>query len=123
EGVFPFSINGFETRMEFKKGRARFTDEPASSTLLYIKYKGEPAAVSRLFYVYRDAAGAWSVIPIPLALLVIVPLALVFLGVFFRRLIVIMLLLLGAFFYFNSSKGLSPGSFFDAVREWVMGLL
>lgn len=123
EGDFPFSINGFETEMNFEDGRAYFPRDVASSTFLYLKYKEETGSSARLYYVYRGLAGGFTVIHIPLALLVIIPLALVLLGMFFRRLIILVLVLLGAFFYFNSSKGLSPGSFFDAVSEWISGLL
>lgn len=122
DGVFPFSVNGFETELKFRNGGAFFPREVASSTFLYLKYKGEGDSSARLYYVYRGLAGSFTVFHIPLALLVIIPLALILLGMFFRRLIILMLLLLGAFFYFNSSRGLSLDSFFDAAKEWVNGL-
>ncbi|HEY9561351.1 MAG TPA: hypothetical protein VIR29_11265 [Anseongella sp.] len=114
--------------MEFRDGSAYFPREVASSTFLYLKYRGAKDNVSEsntthLYYVYRGMAGGFTVIYIPLVLLIIIPAALILLGMFFRRLIILMLILLGAFFYFNSSKGLSPGSFFDAIKEWISGLL
>ncbi|QEC52833.1 hypothetical protein EDD80_10528 [Anseongella ginsenosidimutans] len=122
-GVFPFSVNGFETDIRFKDGQASFPQEVAAATFLYLKHEGGTGSTAHLYYVYRGLSGGFSVIHIPLALLVVVPLALILLGMFFRRLIILMLLLLGAFFYFNSSKGLSLDSFLDAAREWIGGLL
>lgn len=122
QGRHPFSVNGFRSDLEFRKGVAGLPGELSSSTFLYIKYEGEERNISRLFYVYRGFAGDYSVVPVPLALLIIVPLAFVLLGVFFRRLILLALLLLGAFFYFSNYRGLSPGDFFDAAREWLRGL-
>lgn len=128
-GVYHFSVNGLGTDVKFEKGRAAFAREVSSSTFLYIKYDPVAAAgegrvtLSELFYVYRGSTGGYTIIHIPLALLVIIPLALILLGVFFRRLIIIALLLLGAFFYFNNLKGLSLDSFFDAAKEWINGLL
>lgn len=123
DGAFPFSVNGFETELKFRDGGAFFPREVASSTFLYLKHNEGGHSAARLFYVYRGLAGSFTVFHIPLALLVIIPVALILLGMFFRRLIILMLLLLAAFFYFNSSKGLSPGSFFDAAKEWINGLL
>lgn len=122
-GEYVFSINGFETSLKFKEGVAGFPRDVSSSTFLYIKHDGESGAVSRLFYVYRAPAGSYSVFHIPLAVIVIVPLGLILLGVFFRRLIILMVVLLGAFFYFSNMRGFSLDSFFDAAREWITGLL
>lgn len=122
-GSLPFSVNGFEVEMNFREGRASFPRDLVSSTFLYVKYEGEARSRTRLFYVYPGFVNGFTVLHIPLVLLVAVPLALVLIGMFFRRLIILVVLLLGAFFYFNSSRGLSLSSFFDGIKEWVNGLL
>ncbi|MFS8618100.1 MAG: hypothetical protein FWJ85_14860, partial [Solitalea sp.] len=109
--------------MNFREGRASFPRDLVSSTFLYVKYEGEARSRTRLFYVYPGFVDGFTVLHIPLVLLVAVPLALVLIGMFFRRLIILVVLLLGAFFYFNSSRGLSLSSFFDGIKEWVNGLL
>src|SRR3546814_3744067 len=45
-GKHPFSINGFETELEFRDGSAYFPREVASSTFLYLKYRGAKDNVS-----------------------------------------------------------------------------
>lgn len=121
--TLPFSINGFEVDLKFHAGRALFPRDLVSSTFLYVKYEGQARSITRLFYVYPGLMNGFSVLHIPLVVLVVIPFALVVLGMFFRRLIILFLVLLAAFFFFNSSKGLSLESFFDAVREWLGGIL
>lgn len=125
-GDVPFSINGFETDLKFRGGRAFFPSEVAASTFIYLKYKGgdgNAGNITRLYYVYQGLAGGFTVMHIPLLLLVVVPLGLILLGMIFRKLIIFALILLAAFFYFNNTKGLSPGDFFDAAGEWLSSLL
>src|SRR3546814_16669535 len=87
-GKHPFSINGFETELDFSDGSAYFLRAVASSNFLYMTYIGANDNVSynnttHLYYLYRGMSGDFTVIYIPLFLLIFLPSDIILLFMFF----------------------------------------
>ena len=115
-GRYTFSVNGFEKHLLFLGGSAEYPDNLTSSTFLYMKCGPVDRPVSRLFYVYRTAAGL-APFKISLFWLLVIPIILILGSFVFKRLIILAFIIIVLFFLFN--KGLSVKSYLSAVKDWI----
>ncbi|RYY34820.1 MAG: hypothetical protein EOP46_12140 [Sphingobacteriaceae bacterium] len=120
-GVFTFSMNGFEETLQFDKGTAFYRHKIQKSTFLYAKHVNDNGTHSNLFYIYRNS-GKLMPIHISWIWLLIIPCALVLLGYMFKRFIIIAVVIFVIFFYFNHANNLSVGRFFENIVDGLKGL-
>ncbi len=76
EGVFAFTINGFQEQMKFEKGTAFYRHKLEKSAFFYVKHVNNDGTHSMLYYIYKQD-GKLRPIHVSWVLLVIIPLALV----------------------------------------------
>jgi hypothetical protein len=88
EGVFAFTINGFQEQMRFEKGTAFYRHKLDKSAFFYVKHLNNDGMHSMLYYIYKQD-GKLRPIHVSWMLLVIIPLALVLLGYMFKRFIIL----------------------------------
>ena len=121
-GHYTFSINGFSQMLEFTDGVAVVPLTIEQSTFVYIKHKNEEGTHSQLVYAYKKA-GNITPYPINSWWLIVIPLVIIVLILAFRKFIIVGIVLLLIFAYFNYSNGLSIGTFFESVFDWLKGLI
>jgi len=120
-GVFTFTMNGFQETLQFDKGTAFYRKKIDRSTFLYAKHQNDNGTHSILYYVYKngDKLKPWH---ISWVLLLIIPCALILLAYMFKRFIIIAIVLFIIFFYFNHYSGLSVGRFFESIVDGLKGM-
>ncbi|WP_147238766.1 hypothetical protein [Mucilaginibacter hurinus] len=120
-GVFTFTMNGFQETLQFEKGTAFYRKKIERSTFLYAKHVNDSGTHSILYYIYKngDKLKPWH---ISWVLLLAIPAGLVLLAYMFKRFIVIALIIFIIFFYFNHHNGLSIGRFFESIVDGLKGL-
>lgn len=121
EGVFAFTINGFQEQMRFEKGTAFYRHKLDKSAFFYVKHVNNTGTHSMLYYIYKQD-GKLRPIHVSWVLLVIIPLALVLLGYMFKRFIIIAIVIFCIFLYFNHHNGLSMPTFFESIFDGLRGL-
>ncbi len=109
-GIYTFVINGYIEKLKFEKGSAALSSNFNSSQVFYVKHERELNTLRHLFYT----AGSWT-IPIPLWLFILVPVLIIIMAVFIKRLL-FMLLFVG-FVLFFLTQGLDFTSFINLVKE------
>ncbi|MCJ8210064.1 hypothetical protein MUY27_10115 [Mucilaginibacter sp. RS28] len=116
-GSFIFTVNGFEDTLHFDKGTAFYHHKIQKSSFLYVKHVDEDnGSRGMLYYVYKHGHDL-TLIHISWMLLVIIPLALIFLGYLFKRFIIIAAIALIVFLFFNYKNGLSIPTFFESIFD------
>jgi hypothetical protein len=121
QGVFAFTINGFQEQLRFDKGTAFYRHKLDKSAFFYVKHINHSGTHSILYYIYKQD-GKLKPFHISWTLLVIIPLALVLLGYMFKRFIVIAIIIFCIFLYFNHHNGLSIPTFFESIFDGLRGL-
>ncbi len=121
EGVFAFTINGFQEQMRFEKGTAFYRHKLDKSAFFYVKHVNNTGTHSMLYYIYKQD-GKLRPIHVSWVLLVIIPLALVLLGYMFKRFIIIAIVIFCIFLYFNHHNGLTMPTFFESIFDGLRGL-
>jgi uncharacterized protein YxeA len=121
EGVFAFTINGFQEQMRFEKGTAFYRHKLDKSAFFYVKHLNNDGMHSMLYYIYKQD-GKLRPIHVSWMLLVIIPLALVLLGYMFKRFIIIAIVIFCIFLYFNHHNGLTVPTFFESIFDGLRGL-
>jgi hypothetical protein len=121
EGVFAFTINGFQEQMKFDKGTAFYRHKLDKSSFFYVKHINDSGTHSMLYYIYKQD-GKLHPIHVSWMLLVIIPLALVLLGYMFKRFIIIAVVIFCIFLYFNHHNGLTMPTFFESIFDGLKGL-
>ena len=121
EGVFAFTINGFQEQMRFDKGTAFYRHKLDKSSFFYVKHINDSGTHSMLYYIYKQD-GKLRPIHVSWTLLLIIPLALVLLGYMFKRFIIIAVVIFCIFLYFNHHNGLSMPTFFESIFDGLKGL-
>ncbi|WP_448698006.1 hypothetical protein ACFGVR_14390 [Mucilaginibacter sp. AW1-3] len=116
DGVFKFTINGFDEDLSFANGTAFYHHKLDKSSFIYLKHSNEKGSNSMLFYVYKQDTKLTPV-HISWIILVAIPLILVLLGYMFKRFIIIAAVIFCVFLYFNHHSGLGVGTFFDTVFD------
>ena len=123
-GIFTFSINGFNNELNFQNGTAFYRHKLDKSTFMYLKHTNDAGSHSVLYYIYKhgDKLSPWRVSWI---WLLIIPLIIMLAGYLFKRFIILAVIILIIFLYFNHSNGLSIPTFFesifDGLKHSVMG--
>ncbi len=115
-GLFKFTINGFDADLTFENGTAFYHHKLDKSSFIYIKHSNEAGSNSTLYYVYRQDTKL-TPIHISWVILIAIPLILVLLAYMFKRFIIIAAIIFCVFLYFNHHSGLSIGTFFDTVFD------
>jgi hypothetical protein len=120
-GLFSFSINGFQENLRFEKGTAFYRHHLDKSTFLYVKHEDEKGAQSALYYVYK---GDHELSPIQISWIVLIsiPIVLILIGYMFRKLIILAIIIFIIFIYFNFHHGLGVGTFFESIIDGLKGM-
>jgi hypothetical protein len=113
-GVFNFTLNGFQDTLKFDKGTAFYRHKIEHSTFLYAKHQNDSGTHSILYYIYRhnDKLNTWH---ISWVLLLIIPCMLFLLAYMFKRFIIIAIIIFVIFIYFNYHNGLNIPTFFESI--------
>ena len=119
-GVFAFTVNGFNEPLRFEKGSAFYHHKLDKSSFLYVKHRDDNGNTSNLYYVYK---GDNKLIPIHISWIVLlaIPVLLIVLGYLFKRLIIIVAIIFIIFLYFNHHAGLSTPTFFESIIDGLKG--
>jgi len=115
-GIFKFTINGFDEDLSFENGTAFYHHKLDKSSFIYLKHNNEKGSNSGLYYVYKQDTKL-SPIHISWIILIAIPLILVLLAYMFKRFIIIAAIIFCIFLYFNHHSGLGIGTFFDTVFD------
>ncbi len=121
EGIFAFTINGFQEQMKFEKGTAFYHHKLDKSSFFYVKHINDAGTHSMLYYIYKQD-GKLHPIHVSWLLLVIIPLALVLLAYMFKRFVLIAIVIFCIFLYFNHHNGLTVPTFFESIFDGLKGL-
>jgi hypothetical protein len=121
EGVFAFTINGFQEQLKFEKGTAFYRHKLDKSSFFYVKHINDSGTHSMLYYIYKQD-GKLHPFHISWVLLLIIPLALVLLGYMFKRFIIIAIVIFCIFLYFNHHNGLTMPTFFESIIDGLKGM-
>jgi hypothetical protein len=121
DGIFSFTVNGFEEPMQFQKGTAFFRHKLDKSAFFYVKHVNTSGTHSNLYYIYKQD-GKLKPIHVSWTLLVIIPLALILLGYMFKRFIIIAAVIFLIFIYFNHHNGLTIPTFFESIFDGLKGM-
>jgi len=121
DGVFAFTINGFQEQMRFEKGTAFYRHKLDKSAFFYVKHINDAGTHSMLYYIYKQD-GKLHPMHISWMWLVVIPLALVLLGYMFKRFIIIAVVIFCIFLYFNHHNGLTMPTFFESIFDGLKGM-
>lgn len=121
EGLFSFTINGFQETLKFDKGTAFYHRKLDKSSFFYVKHVNDEGTHASLYYIYKHD-GKLSPIRISWLLLIGIPIALVLLGYMFKRFIIIAIVIFCIFLYFNHHNGLNLSTFFESIMYGLKGL-
>jgi hypothetical protein len=120
-GVFDFTINGFQDTLQFDKGTAFYRHKILRSTFLYARHINETGTQSLLYYVYKHDEKL-SPFHISWIVLLAVPCLLVLLAYMFKRFIIVAVIIFAIFMYFNYHNGLSIPTFFESIIDGLKGI-
>ena len=120
-GVFNFSVNGFDEPLIFDKGTAFYRHKIDKSTFMYIKHVNDSGTHSMLYYIFKHDSKI-ETFHISWILLLAIPIVLVLLAYAFKRFIIIALILFCVFLYFNHHNGLTVPTFFESIIDGLKGL-
>lgn len=120
-GLFAFTVNGFQEPLKFEKGTAFYHHKLDKSSFLYVKHVNGTGTHSILYYVYKSD-DKLSPIHISWVVLLAIPILLVLLGYLFKRFIIIAIVIFCIFLYFNHHAGLSIPTFFESIIDGLKGL-
>lgn len=115
-GIFAFTVNGFQESLKFDKGTAFYRHKLDKSSFLYVKHVNESGTYSLLYYVYKTDD---KLIPIHISwmVLLIIPVVLVVLSYMFKRFIIFAIIIFCIFLYFNHHAGLGIPTFFESIFD------
>ena len=120
-GLFTFTVNGFEEQLIFNKGVAFYKPKLEKSIFLYLRHTNDKGTHAMLYYVFKHD-DKLSPLHISWGWLMAIPLALVLLGYLFKRFIIIAAIIFIIFLYFNHHNGLSAPTFFESIIDGLKGM-
>lgn len=120
-GLFIFTINGFEQQLTFDKGVAFYSPKIDKSIFLYVRHVNESGSHGNLYYVFKHD-DKLSPVHISWLILLGIPLFLILLAYMFKRFIIIAAIIFIIFFYFNHHNGLSISTFFESILDGLRNL-
>lgn len=110
EGIYTFVINGYIEKLKFEKGEASISANFNSSEVFYVKHERELNTLRHLFYTVGTIT-----IRIPLWLFILVPVLIILLAVFIKR--ILFVLLFAGFVLFFLTQGMDFTSFINLIKE------
>ncbi|MES2279134.1 MAG: hypothetical protein V4592_24090 [Bacteroidota bacterium] len=120
-GLFTFTVNGFDQQLTFNKGVAFYSPKIEKSIFLYLRHNNDTGTHAKLYYVYKHDDKLFP-IHISWGWLLVIPLALVLLGYLFKRFIIIAAVIFIIFLYFNYHNGLSMPTFFESIIDGLKSM-
>jgi len=120
-GVFNFTINGFQDTLKFDKGTAFYRHKIERSTFLFAKHLDDKGTHSILYYVYKQG-DKLRPFHISWVLLLAIPCALILLAYMFKRFIIIAIIIFCIFIFFNYHNGLSIPTFFESIIDGLKNM-
>jgi hypothetical protein len=120
-GIFTFTVNGFDQQLVFNKGVAFYGPKLEKSIFLYLRHNNDTGIHAKLYYVYKHDE---KLVPFHISWgwLLVIPLALVLLGYLFKRFIIIAAVIFLIFLYFNYHNGLSFPTFFESIIDGLKSM-
>ncbi len=110
EGIYTFVINGYIEKIKFSKGVAPISSNFQSSEVFYVKHERQLNTLRHLFY----SIGTWTIL-IPLWLFLLVPVLILLLAMFIKR--ILFLLIFVAFVVFFLMQGLDVSTFINLIKD------
>ena len=120
-GVFAFTLNGFQDTLKFVNGVAFYKHKIDRSTFFYVRHQNETGTHSLLYYIYKHG-DKLSPVHISWVWLLVIPCALVLLGYMFKRFIIIAIIIFCIFMFFNYHNGLSIPTFFQSIIDGLKNI-
>lgn len=120
-GIFTFTVNGFDQQLTFNKGVAFYPPKIEKSIFLYIRHHNDAGTHSALYYVYKQD-DKLNPFHISWGWLLAIPLGLILLGYLFKRFIIIAAIIFAVFLYFNHSHELSFPTFFQSIFDGLKSM-
>lgn len=120
-GVYQFSMNGFQQELRFHDGVGIAPQPIESSIFVFIKHRNEVGSNGKLYYVLKNDQGLRPIY-IPWYTLILVPLLVLLVAYVFKRLLILAVFLLIGLFIYNYSKGLNLERFLDTIVHGLKGL-
>jgi hypothetical protein len=120
-GIFSFTVNGFQEALRFNKGTAFYRHKLDKSSFLYVKHVNDSGTHSNLYYVYKTS-DKLTPVHISWIILIAIPIILIVLGYMFKRFIIIAVIIFIIFLYFNHNHGLTIPTFFESIIDGLKGL-
>ncbi len=120
-GVFNFTINGFQDTLKFDKGTAFYRHKIERSTFLFAKHINDKGTHSILYYVYKhdDILRPFH---ISWVLLLAIPCVLFLLAYMFKRFIIVAIVIFCIFIFFNYHNGLTIPTFFESIIDGLKNI-
>ncbi len=115
-GIFKFTINGFEQSLSFNNGIAIPSAPIDGSTFVYFKHKNQTSSVGKLYFLYKNDDGITPV-KINGLLLLLIPIIVLFISFALKRFIVAFIIMAIVYSYFSISKGLSIFQLIESAFE------
>lgn len=120
-GVFLFTLNGFEDTLKFYKGIGFYKHKIDQSTFIYARHVNENGTHSKLYYIYKNG-DTLKPIQISWVLLLVIPCVLILLAYMFKKFIIFAIIILAIFMFFNYHAGLSIPTFFESIIDGLKGI-
>jgi hypothetical protein len=120
-GVFQFSLNGFNQELKFNDGVAIAPQPVNESTFIYLRHKNETGTHGKLYYVLKQESNL-KPFKINWMMIAFIPVAIILIAFTFRKLLVWGIVVLLIIFFFNSRNGLNMPTFFDTIFDGLKSL-
>jgi hypothetical protein len=120
-GMFNFTMNGFQEELNFDKGTAFYHHKINRSTFLYAKHQDDKGTHGILYYIY-DHNDKLTPLHISWVLLLAIPCGLFLLAYMFKRFIIIAIIIFAIFMFFNYHNGLSIPTFFESIIDGLKNI-
>jgi hypothetical protein len=120
-GVFSFTMNGFQEELNFDKGTAFYRHKIEHSAFIYAKHENDSGTHGILYYVYKHD-DKLTPLHISWILLLAIPCALILLAYMFKRFIIFAVIIFAIFVFFNYHHGLSIPTFFESIIDGLKNI-
>jgi hypothetical protein len=117
-GVFNFTMNGFQDTLVFEKGTAFYRHKIDKSTFLFVKHQNDSGTHSILYFIYKSD-DKLNPLHVSWVLLLAIPCALFLLAYMFKKFIIIAVIIFCIFLYFNYHNGLTIPTFFESIIDGI----
>ncbi len=117
-GVFKFTINGFEQTLDFNDGVGVPSQPIEKSTFVYFKHKNQDKSTGKLYFLYKKDN---DITPVKIngLLLIIIPALILLMAYAAKKLLSTFIVLAIIYGYFSFSKGLSVSQIIESALEII----